>query len=160
VRKVQRIASIHERLQRWAVWHYTSRLSGNARGLTSAWDAVRVDGSANIGPDTLISSNDQEAFETEAAVGALRTSSTDPQRGRRLAETVRAVYLQREGRSLEQTAGVLHITRRALHLRLCEADRELARELLAIAARKADAAARDLALASTWRRPARELEVD
>ena len=157
---MQRIQAIHERLQRWAVWHYTARLSGNARGLVSAWDAVRVDGAANIGPDTLISANDQEAFETEEALGTLRTSAADPQRGRRLAETVQAVYLNREGRSLEQTAGVLHITRRALHCRLCDADRELARELLAIAARKADAAQRDARLAPAWRRQGQAVEVD
>jgi hypothetical protein len=161
VRKVQRIASIHERLQRWAVWHYTSRLSGNARGLTSPWDAVRVDGSANIGPDTLISATDEEAYETEEAIASFRLGhGIERQKGRLLEETLRAVYLQREGRSLAQTAAVLRIDRRQLHNRLCEADRELSRELLAVAARRADAALRAAHLATTWRKPPRELEVD
>lgn len=154
---MQRIQAIHERLQRWAVWHYTARVRGGVVAV-SRWDSDPVD-RANFGPGTLVSASDEEAMVTEQAVGALAFegwaeggAAQATARGRTLLRTVREVYLQREGRTLAQTAGVLRVTPRTLHNTLCDCDRRIAAWLVHWEAGRAAAAANDAQHAPHYRR--------
>ncbi|MEG1678673.1 MAG: hypothetical protein RR326_01150 [Stenotrophomonas sp.] len=113
----QRIKHINERLQRWAWWHWSSRVGGHYAAVK--W-AERVDG-GNLPPPTPMSVGDEEAIETDQVVAALPVR----ERG-----AVLAVYLDREGCSMEQIAGKVRCTRTTLHNRLCDADRRIAMALL------------------------------
>jgi hypothetical protein len=162
---MQRVQAIHERLQRWAVWHYTARVRGGVVAV-SRWDVDPVD-RANFGPGTLLSASDEEAIVTEQAVAALAFEgwaeggqATATPRGRALLRVVREVYLQREGRTLAQTAAILHLTPRTLHNQLCDADRRVAAWLVAWADGKAAAAADDAQHAPHFRRALYEPAVD
>jgi len=135
----KRIQAVHERLQRWAVWHHTVR-AGSARGLVSNWSELRVD-CVMLGPETLISASDQEARETEEVIGGLRQSGDRDER--RIAQVVIEVYRNREGRSLEQTAGVLKMSRGTLHSWLCLADSRIQLELWQRARLREEAGRRD-----------------
>lgn len=154
---MQRIEAIHERLQRWAVWHYTARVRGGVVAV-SRWDMDPVD-RANFGPATLVSASDEEAMVTEQAVAALAFEgwaeggqAQATTRGRALLRVVREVYLQREGRTLAQTAAILRMSPRTLHNTLCDCDRKIAAWLVQWEAGRASAAARDAQHAPHFRR--------
>lgn len=101
------------RLERWQLWVF--KAPGGAR---SAFYIERVDCATVFG--TLTPAINDEAVETDMLVARL----PDP-----LKRTVKAVYLDGLGNSLEGIAARLRCTTRTLHEHLCHADLALDVEL-------------------------------
>jgi DNA-directed RNA polymerase specialized sigma24 family protein len=106
--KVRRNSYWCDRLNRWALWVFSS--PGRAR----AWYVERVDCAVQFG--NLTPAINDEAIVTDQLVGGLPAM---------LKAAVKAVYLDGVGNSMEGTARRLRISERTLHTRLCHADLRL-----------------------------------
>lgn len=104
---VKRIEYIKQRLERWQSWFF----SPSGRPWGGGWMIERVDCAVQFGecgPEIC-----EEAIITDQAVGALPPP---------LKKTVKFVYLDNLGNSMEGHAQQLGVSRDALHKRLCHAD--------------------------------------
>lgn len=97
-----------ERLNRWAMWVYTSP------GASRAWYVERVDCAVQFG--ALTPAINDEAITTDMAVAALPFQ---------LKQAVKAVYLDNIGNSMAGIAKRLRMSESTLHNRLCHADLRL-----------------------------------
>lgn len=105
-----RIPEIVDRLVKWQEWYFSSM----SCGIKSPSLHVRVDRSPRIGG--LIDFNESEALQTDRAVASLPVD---------LRCVVATVYLDPEGRTMEDNARILHMNRRTLYRKLELADRFL-----------------------------------
>lgn len=94
------------RLERWQLWVFTA-----PGGMRSAFYVERVDCAHIVG--ALTPAINDEAIVTDQLVARLPKP---------LLQTVKAIYLDRFGRSRGMIAELLGITERTLHNRECQAD--------------------------------------
>lgn len=110
-----RIKEIEERLKRWQTWYFTVAQAGMVK---SPRLGVRVDGvPVAMAP---IAAGTEEALETDRAVAKLPID---------LRTIIKVVYLDPEGRTMDDNARLLHMNRRTLYRKLELSDKYLAREL-------------------------------
>ena len=110
-----RIKEIEERLKRWQTWYFTVAQAGSVK---SPRMGLRVDGvPVAMAP---IAAGTEEALETDRAVAKLPSD---------LKAIIRVVYLDREGRTMDDNARLLRISRMTLYRKLELADKFLADEL-------------------------------
>ena len=110
-----RIKEIEERLKRWQTWYFTVAQAGMVK---SPRLGVRVDGvPVAMAP---IAAGTEEALETDRAVAKLPID---------LRTIIKVVYLDPEGRTMDDNARLLHVSRMTLYRKLELADKYLAREL-------------------------------
>lgn len=110
-----RIKEIEERLKRWQTWYFTVSIAGSIK---SPRLGVKVDGvPVAMAP---VPSGTDEALETDRAVAKLPSD---------LREIIKVVYLDPEGRTMEDNARILRMNRRTLYRKLELSDRYLADEL-------------------------------
>ena len=106
-----RIKEIEERLKRWQTWYFTVAQAGAVK---SPRIGVRVDGvPVAMAP---VAAGTEEALETDRAVAKLPSD---------LKTIVKVVYLDPEGRSMEDNARLLHISRMTLFRKFELIDRYL-----------------------------------
>lgn len=106
-----RIKEIEERLKRWQTWYFTVAQAGTVK---SPRMGVKVDGVPVLMAP--IAANSEEALETDRAVASLPSD---------LKAVVNVVYLDREGRSMEDNARMLHVSRMTLYRKLDLVDKFL-----------------------------------
>lgn len=106
-----RIPEIVERLNRWQSWYFTSQ----AGGVKSPRMGVRIDRTPRV--DIPIDYTEEEALQTDRAVAKLPSD---------LRQVVSIVYLDPEGRTMEDNARLLHMSRMTLFRKLELTDRYLA----------------------------------
>lgn len=106
-----RIKDIEERLKRWQTWYFTVAQAG---AIKSPRMSVKVDGT----PVTMapVAAESEEALETDRAVAKLPSD---------LKKIVKVVYLDPEGRTMEDNARLLHISRMTLFRKFELIDRYL-----------------------------------
>lgn len=110
-----RIREIEERLKRWQTWYFTVAQAGSVK---SPRIGIKVDGTpVAMAP---IAAGTEEALETDRAVAKLPSD---------LKLVVRVVYLDPEGRTMEDNARILHMCRKTLYNKLELADRYIEREI-------------------------------
>nr|DAV69035.1 MAG TPA: antitermination protein Q [Caudoviricetes sp.] len=110
-----RIKEIEERLKRWQTWYFTVAQAGTVK---SPRLGVKVDGvPVAMAP---IAAGTEEALETDRAVAKLPSD---------LKAIIKVVYLDPEGRTMEDNARILHMNRRTLYRKLELSDRYLVDEL-------------------------------
>lgn len=110
-----RIKEIEERLKRWQTWYFTVAQAGMVK---SPRFGVRVDGvPVAMAP---IAAGTEEALETDRAVAKLPID---------LKTIIKVVYLDPEGRTMDDNARLLHMNRRTLYRKLELSDKYLAQEL-------------------------------
>lgn len=110
-----RIKEIEERLKRWQTWYFTIAQAGMIK---SPRYGVKVDGvPVAMAP---IAAGTEEALETDRAVAKLPMD---------LRTIIKVVYLDPEGRTMDDNARLLHVSRMTLYRKLELADKYLAREL-------------------------------
>lgn len=105
-----RIPEIVDRLVKWQEWYFSSM----SCGVKSPSLHVRVDRSPRIGG--LIDFNESEALQTDRAVASLPVD---------LRRVVATVYLDPEGRTMEDNARILLMSRKTLYRKLELIDRFL-----------------------------------
>lgn len=106
-----RIKEIEERLKRWQTWYFTVAQAGTVK---SPRMSVRVDGvPVTMAP---IAAGTEEALETDRAVAQLPSD---------LKEVIKVVYLDPEGRTMDDNARLLRISRMTLYRKLELADKYL-----------------------------------
>lgn len=110
-----RIKEIEERLKRWQTWYFTIAQAGMIR---SPRFGVKVDGVPVVMAP--IAAGTEEALETDRAVAKLPMD---------LRTIIKVVYLDPEGRTMDDNARILHVSRMTLYRKLELADKYLAREL-------------------------------
>ena len=110
-----RIPEIVDRLVKWQEWHFSSM----SCGVKSPSLHVRVDRSPRIGG--LIDFNESEALQTDCAVASLPVD---------LRRVVATVYLDPEGRTMEDNARILHMNRRTLYRKLELSDKYIYEALI------------------------------
>ena len=110
-----RIQEVVERLARWQEWYFSSL----SFGVKSPSLCVRVDRSPRIGG--LIDFNESEALQTDRAVASLPVD---------LRRVVTTVYLDPEGRTMDDNARILHINRRTLYRKLELSDKYIYEALM------------------------------
>lgn len=99
-----RIKEIEERLKRWQTWYFTVAQAGTVK---SPRFGVRVDRMpVSMSP---VAAGTEEALETDRAVAGLPCD---------LRQVVRTVYLDPEGRTMDDNARLLHMNRRTLYRKL------------------------------------------
>ncbi len=107
-----RIKEIEERLKRWQTWYFTVAQAGAVK---SPRIGVRVDGvPVAMAP---IAAGTEEALETDRAVAQLPSD---------LKAIIKVVYLDPEGRTMDDNARLLHVSRMTLYRKLELADKYLA----------------------------------
>ena len=110
-----RIREIEERLKRWQTWYFTVAQAGSIK---SPRMGIKVDGTpVAMAP---IAAGTEEALETDRAVAKLPSD---------LKLVVRVVYLDPEGRTMDDNARMLHMARATLYRKLELADSYLQRTL-------------------------------
>lgn len=109
-----RIPEIVERLNRWQSWYFTSQ----AAGVKSPRIGVRIDRTPRV--DIPLDYTEEEALQTDRAVAKLPSD---------LRQVVSIVYLDPEGRTMEDNARLLHMSRMTLFRKLELTDKFLAQEL-------------------------------
>lgn len=110
-----RIKEIEERLKRWQTWYFTVAQVGTVK---SPRMGVRVDGvPVAMAP---IAAGTEEALETDRAVAKLPSD---------LKAIIKVVYLDPEGRTMDDNARLLHVSRMTLYRKLELADKYLAEEI-------------------------------
>ena len=110
-----RIKEIEERLKRWQTWYFTVAQAGTVK---SPRLVVRVDGvPVAMAP---IAAGTEEALETDRAVAKLPSD---------LKAIIKVVYLDPEGRTMDDNARLLHVSRMTLYRKLELADKYLAEEI-------------------------------
>lgn len=110
-----RIREIEERLKRWQTWYFTVSIAGSIK---SPRLGVKVDGvPVAMAP---VPAGTDEALETDRAVAKLPSD---------LREIIKVVYLDPEGRTMQDSARILHVSRMTLYRKLELADAYLAKEL-------------------------------
>lgn len=109
-----RIPEIVERLNRWQSWYFTSQ----AAGVKSPRIGVRIDRTPRV--DIPLDYTEEEALQTDRAVARLPSD---------LRQVVSIVYLDPEGRTMEDNARLLHMSRMTLFRKLELTDKFLAQEL-------------------------------
>lgn len=110
-----RIKEIEERLKRWQTWYFTVAQAGTVK---SPRMGVKVDGVPVV--MSPIAAGTEEALETDRAVAKLPSD---------LKAIIKVVYLDPEGRTMEDNARILHMNRRTLYRKLELSDRYLVDEL-------------------------------
>lgn len=110
-----RIKEIEERLKRWQTWYFTVAQAGTVK---SPRIGVRVDGVPVV--MSPVAAGTEEALETDRAVAQLPSD---------LKEIIKVVYLDPEGRTMEDNARLLRMNRRTLYRKLELSDLFLANEL-------------------------------
>ena len=106
-----RIREIEERLQRWQTWYFTVAQVGNVK---SPRMGVKVDGTPVL--MSPIAAGTEEALETDKAVAQLPCD---------LRTIILMVYLDPEGRTMDDNARMLHMCRMTLYRKLELADKYL-----------------------------------
>ena len=110
-----RIKEIEERLKRWQTWYFIVAQAGTVK---SPRMGVRVDGvPVAMAP---IAAGTEEALETDRAVEKLPSD---------LKAIIKVVYLDPEGRTMDDNARLLHMSRMTLYRKLELADKYLAEEI-------------------------------
>ncbi len=110
-----RIKDIEERLKRWQTWYFTVAQGGAVK---SPRMCVKVDGvPVAMAP---IAAGTEEALETDRAVAKLPSD---------LKAIIKVVYLDPEGRTMDDNARLLRVSRMTLYRKLELADKYLADEL-------------------------------
>lgn len=109
-----RIPEIVERLNRWQSWYFTSQ----AAGVKSPRMGIRIDRTPRV--DIPLDYTEEEALQTDRAVAKLPSD---------LRQVVSIVYLDPEGRTMEDNARLLHMSRMTLFRKLELTDKFLAQEL-------------------------------
>lgn len=110
-----RIKEIEERLKRWQTWYFTVAQAGMVK---SPRIGVRVDGvPVAMAP---IAAGTEEALETDRAVAKLPSD---------LKAIIKVVYLDPEGRTMEDNARLLRMNRKTLYRKLELCDKYLAEAL-------------------------------
>lgn len=110
-----RIREIEDRLKRWQTWYFTVAQAGSVK---SPRMGIKVDGTpVAMAP---IAAGTEEALETDRAVAKLPSD---------LKLVVRVVYLDPEGRTMDDNARMLHMARATLYRKLELADSYLQRTL-------------------------------
>lgn len=110
-----RIPEIVDRLIKWQEWYFSSM----SCGVKSPSLHVRVDRSPRIGG--LIDFNESEALQTDRAVASLPID---------LRKVVTTVYLDPEGRTMDDNARMLHMSRMTLYRKLELADKFIYESLI------------------------------
>ena len=110
-----RIREIEERLKRWQTWYFTVAQAGSVK---SPRMGIKVDGTPVVMAP--IAAGTEEALETDRAVAKLPSD---------LKLIVRVVYLDPEGRTMDDNARMLHMARATLYRKLELADSYLQRTL-------------------------------
>ena len=106
-----RIKEIEERLKRWQTWYFTVAQAGTVK---SPRLGVKVDGvPVAMAP---IAAGTEEALETDRAVAKLPSD---------LKAIIKVVYLDPEGRTMDDNARLLHVSRMTLYRKLELSDRFL-----------------------------------
>lgn len=111
-----RIPEIVDRLVKWQEWYFSSM----SCGIKSPSLHVRLDRSPRIGG--LIDFNESEALQTDRAVASLPVD---------LRCVVATVYLDPEGRTMDDNARILHMNRRTLYRKLELSDKYIYEALIA-----------------------------
>ena len=106
-----RIKEIEERLKRWQTWYFTVAQAGTVK---SPRIGLRVDGVPVV--MSPVAAGTEEALETDRAVAQLPSD---------LKEIVKVVYLDPEGRTMDDNARLLHMSRMTLYRKLELSDRFL-----------------------------------
>ena len=110
-----RIKEIEERLKRWQTWYFTVAQAGTVKSPTLG---VRVEGvPVAMAP---IAAGTEESLETDRAVAKLPSD---------LKAIIKVVYLDPEGRTMDDNARLLHVSRMTLYRKLELADKYLAEEI-------------------------------
>lgn len=109
-----RIPEIVERLNRWQSWYFTSQ----AAGVKSPRMGIRIDRTPRV--DIPLDYTEEEALQTDRAVARLPSD---------LRQVVSIVYLDPEGRTMEDNARLLHMSRMTLFRKLELTDKFLLQEL-------------------------------
>ena len=109
-----RIPEIVDRLNRWQSWYFTSQ----AAGVKSPKIGVRIDRTPRV--DIPFDYTEEEALQTDRAVARLPSD---------LRKVVSVVYLDPEGRTMDDNARLLHMSRMTLFRKLELTDRFLLQEL-------------------------------
>lgn len=106
-----RIKDIEERLKRWQTWYFTVAQAGAVK---SPRIGIRVDGvPVAMAP---IAAGTEEALETDRAVAKLPSD---------LKAIIKVVYLDPEGRTMDDNARILRMSRITLYRKLERIDRFL-----------------------------------
>ena len=109
-----RIPEIVDRLNRWQSWYFTSQ----AAGVKSPRIGIRIDRTPRV--DIPLDYTEEEALQTDRAVAKLPSD---------LRQVVSVVYLDPEGRTMEDNARLLHMSRMTLFRKLELTDKFLVQEL-------------------------------